>query len=298
MADDVQTPRSRGSLCGLALILLGAWAGLAPFAGPSLRFGFTPDRAWAYTSGRLYLSALPGVIVLLAGLIVAMTRSRSFGGFCAFVAALGGVWLIAGAALVKLLPASQAASITVGTPIRASASAQVLTGLAFFTGVGALIVFFAAVALGRFSITALKDYVGPAAEMGDGTGIVGAGAYQADQDPQTTQQFGQPQYTSQYPSGRDPFPPSQYPATEQYPAAGQYPATEQYPAAGQYPATEQYPQRDPFGLTRDTTVPGQYPQSPIPFPPAQYQGYRDQTLPESTTAIERPSGQDPAAPPA
>src|SRR5258705_7680991 len=147
MADDVQTPRSRGSLCGLALILLGAWAGLAPFAGPSLRFGFTPDRAWEFTSGRLYLSALPGAVVLLAGLIVAMTRNRPFGGFCAFVAALGGVWLIAGAALVKLLPASQAASITVGTPVRTGASAQVLTGLAFFTGVGALIVFFSA---GRF----------------------------------------------------------------------------------------------------------------------------------------------------
>src|SRR5260221_241804 len=96
MADDVQTPRSRGSLCGLALILLGAWAGLAPFAGPSLRFGFTPDRAWAYTSGRLYLSALPGAVVLLAGLIVAMTRNRSFGGICAFVAGPGGGWPVRG----------------------------------------------------------------------------------------------------------------------------------------------------------------------------------------------------------
>src|SRR5216683_2824486 len=272
MADDVQTPRSRGSLCGLALILVGAWAGLAPFVGPSLRFGFTPDRAWAYTSGRLYLSALPGAVVLLAGLIVAMTRNRSFGGFCAFVAALGGVWLIAGAALVKLLPASQAASITVGTPIRTGASAQVLTGLAFFTGVGALIVFFAAVALGRFSITALKDYVGPTADVGDGAGIAGLGAYQAGQDT-TAQQYGQPQYASQYPSGRDPFPTSQYPA-----------------AAGQYR------QQGPFGLTSDVTAPGQYPQSPSPFPPAQYPGYPDQTLPESTTAIERPSGQDPAEP--
>src|SRR5260221_8020204 len=140
MADDVQTPRSRGSLCGLALILLGAWGGLAPCAGPAVRFGFTPDRAWAYTSGRLYLSALPGAVVLLAGLIVAMTRNRSFGGFCAFVAALGRVWLIAGAALVKLLPASQAASITVGTPIWTGASPQVLARLAFFSWVVALVV--------------------------------------------------------------------------------------------------------------------------------------------------------------
>jgi hypothetical protein len=291
MADDVRTPRSRGSLCGLALILLGAWAGLAPFVGPSLRFGFTPDRAWEYTAGRLYLSALPGAIVLLAGLIVAMTRSRSFGGFCAFVAALGGVWLIAGAALVKLLSASQAAAIKVGAPIAASASAQVLTGLAFFTVAGALIVFFAAIALGRFSMTALADYVGPAGDSGDGTGIAGVGAYQAAGLDTSAQQFGQPQYASQYPSGRDPFLPSQYAATEQYPAAaGQYQATEQYPVAGQYQ------QQGPFGLTSDPTVPGQQQQSASPFPPAQYPGYPSQTSPESTTAVERPSGQDPGAP--
>src|SRR5258708_37521661 len=175
-----------------------------------------------------------------------MTRNRPFGGFCAFVAALGGVWLIAGAALVKLLPASQAASITVGTPIRTGASAQVLTGLAFFTGVGALIVFFAAVALGRFSITALKDYVGPTAGVGDGAGIAGLGAYQAGQDT-TAQQYGQPQYAAQYPSGRDPFPTSQYPA-----AAGQYPATQQYPAPGPHR------QHGPVGLHNDLTTPPHY----------------------------------------
>ena len=39
MADGVRTPRSRGSLCGLALLLLGGWGGVAPFAGPSFGFG-------------------------------------------------------------------------------------------------------------------------------------------------------------------------------------------------------------------------------------------------------------------
>src|SRR5258706_6995885 len=132
MADDVQTPRNRGSLCGLALILLGAWAGLAPFAGPSLRFGFTPDRAWEYTSGRLYLSALPGAVVLLAGLIVAMTRNRPFGGLCAFLAALGCVLLLASPALGKLRPANQAGSITGCRPIRNGACAPGLTRPAVF----------------------------------------------------------------------------------------------------------------------------------------------------------------------
>jgi len=34
MAEGVRTPRSRGGLSGLALILLGAWGGIAPYAGP------------------------------------------------------------------------------------------------------------------------------------------------------------------------------------------------------------------------------------------------------------------------
>ena len=38
MAEGVRTPRSRGGLSGLALILLGAWGGIAPYAGPSLGF--------------------------------------------------------------------------------------------------------------------------------------------------------------------------------------------------------------------------------------------------------------------
>src|SRR5262245_3332879 len=168
MADGVQTSRSRGSMCGLALILLGGWGGVAPFAGPSVGFGFTPDRAWESTSGRLFLSAIPGAVVLVAGLIVALTRSRGFGGFCAFIAALGGAWFIAGAAVIRLLPGNRAASIHTGSPLGTSASIHTLTSLALFAGVGTLIVFFAALALGRFSLAAFKDYDGLAVDSSNG----------------------------------------------------------------------------------------------------------------------------------
>ena len=39
--------------CGVLLILLGLWGGLAPFVGPYVHFGFTPDATWHYDSGRL-----------------------------------------------------------------------------------------------------------------------------------------------------------------------------------------------------------------------------------------------------
>jgi hypothetical protein len=304
MAYDMRTPRSRGSLCGLVLIVLGGWAGVAPFAGPSFGFGFTPDQAWHATDGRLYLSALPGAIVLLAGLIITLTRSRSFGGFCAFVAAVAGAWLIAGASLIRLLPASQVASITTGNPMGTSTSVRILTQMAFFTGAGALIVFFAALVLGRFSITALKDYGGPATETGEGVagagaGAAGYGALQAGQDTTTPYAGGQ-LHLSQYTSGQDPFQTGQYQAGTQYPpATEQYPpATEQYPPATEnYPqATAQYPARDstqgPFGLTQDWPASGLGSQRS--FPPAPYPGYpgaSGQTTPESTTAVERPPGQ-------
>jgi len=299
MADGVRTPRSRGTLSGLALMLLGGWGAVAPFAGPVFGFGYTPDRAWAYTSGRLYLSAVPGAVVLLAGLIVAVTRSRGLGGFCAFVAALGGAWFIVGAEMVGLLPASTAGSISTGTPLGAGAHTVILTNLALFTGAGALIVFFAALALGRFSIAAYRDYNGGAVQDVDVAGLAGIGgaatygSYQPAQEVQQPYQAGQ-----QYPA-TDPFPPEHYTSpTEQYPPAGHFPGTEHYQATEQYPPAGQqyqqpgYPQHDPFGLTQESPG-GQYPRSQSPFPPVAFPGHPEQpTTPESTAAPERPPGQD------
>jgi hypothetical protein len=281
MGSDVRTPRSRGALSGLMLVLLGAWGGIAPFAGPAFGFGYRPDQAWTYTSGRVFLSAVPGAVVALSGLVVLVTRSRWLGGFCAFVAALGGAWFVAGQALIQLLPASMGAtSVRTGAPLAATASRTVLTSLACFTGVGAVIVFFAAVALGRFSVTALRDQLeieevagdpGLAATTGAGFGASGAGMPAAGlaTQPYVPGQSGYaPQYPDQYAAhpgngypSQSPFPPAVNPfatAADQYPtAADQYPvapdpyptgpdpfpaASGQYPiAADQYPATSQYP---------------------------------------------------------
>jgi hypothetical protein len=275
MADGMRIPRSRGSLCGLALVLLGGWAGVAPLAGPSLRFGFTPDKAWDLTHGRLYLSVLPGAVVLVAGLIVLVTRSRAVGGFCAFIAALGGVWLIAGASLVRLLPAGQAASITTGVPLGTGTSRIIVTGLTFYAGVGALIVFCAALALGRFSIVAHKDQARLAPDLDDAAGV-GALSYSAFADQQ-----GQ--------TGQTPYAPGQTPdfsAPSQYPP--QYPAGHDSFPAGQYGAPPgQYPPHDPFGLTQDV-----YPTSQAPFPPAPnpFPAGQDPTA-ATQTGLQPPYGQ-------
>jgi hypothetical protein len=92
MAGVARVPRSRGGVSGVLLILLGAWGGLAPFVGPYFRFAYTPDKAWAYTSGRLWLSIVPGAAALLGGLLVVSASHRGVGGTGAFLAALGGAW--------------------------------------------------------------------------------------------------------------------------------------------------------------------------------------------------------------
>ena len=83
----LRVPRSRGVLSGVLLILLGAWGALVPFVGPYFQYAYTPDHAWTYTTGRLWLSILPGAATVLGGLIVLISASRPLAHFGAWLAA-------------------------------------------------------------------------------------------------------------------------------------------------------------------------------------------------------------------
>lgn len=159
MNDVVSIPRSRGAVCGVLLILLGVWGGLAPFVGHYLHFGFTPDKAWGWTSGRLYLSLIPGAAALLGGLMVLVTRNRAVGISGGVLSALGGVWLVAGDGIVTDVLKNH--GISVGTPLQSAnltaALQSFLEKAGLFFGLGALIMFVAALAIGRFSMLAAKD---------------------------------------------------------------------------------------------------------------------------------------------
>ena len=60
----------RGRVIGFLLMVLGAWGALVPFVGPYFGYAYTPDQVWVYTSGRLWLSILPGAAVFLGGLLL------------------------------------------------------------------------------------------------------------------------------------------------------------------------------------------------------------------------------------
>jgi hypothetical protein len=160
MNSEVSIRRSRGAVSGLVLILLGLWGGLAPFIGSYIHFGYTPDQAWHYTTGRLYFSLIPGAVTLLGGLMVAVTRNRVLGVIGGLLAALSGVWFIVGTGV-----ASHVLKLTlgsVGLPFGASSGTpltlkEYLETLALFTGLGAAITFFGALACGRTSLVAASD---------------------------------------------------------------------------------------------------------------------------------------------
>jgi hypothetical protein len=271
MNDQVTIRRSRGAVSGVALILLGLWGGLAPFVGPYFHFGYTPDHAWAYTTGRIVFSAAPGAAAVLGGLLVALTRSRWLGVAGGLLAALGGLWFIVGAGVTFYL--LKRTSIGVGSPLGTPAGSgysvkMYLEVLGLFGAVGALIIFFGALACGRLSMISVRDL-----------DTTDQGYY--SQYPAATPAPGEP--AGQVPTASGQFPPaSEFPADTEFPAASPYPATAtdtfpgtagNYPtAAGQFPAanTGPFPRPNTGPFTRPPTPPTAappFPDAPNPFSP-------------------------------
>lgn len=154
MAGMLRVPRTRGALSGLLLVLLGAWGGLVPFVGPYFGFAYTPGNAWHYSTGRLWLEILPAAAAVLGGLILLLAAYRPAALFGATLSALAGAWFVVGTVLLPLWLAGSAA--TAGTPAGGPIH-QVAEQIAFFPGVGAAIVFFAALAFGRLSAVTVRD---------------------------------------------------------------------------------------------------------------------------------------------
>jgi MFS family permease len=145
--------RSRGVLSGLLLVLLGIWGALVPFVGPYFHYAYTPDKAWTYTSGRLWLEILPGAAAALGGLIVLASAYRPSAHFGAWLAALSGAWFALGGLIG---PTWIGMHMVPGTPVGGTAT-RAPEQIGFFTGLGIAIVLLAAMAVGRFSVISVSD---------------------------------------------------------------------------------------------------------------------------------------------
>ncbi|MGV0717899.1 hypothetical protein ABQE93_21095 [Mycolicibacterium sp. XJ662] len=145
-------PRSRGAASGLLLILLGAWGALIPFIGPLFNFAFSPDQAWTWTTGRGWLQVLPGVVTVIGGLLLLVSRNRATAMLGGWLAVAGGAWFVIGRAFAGPLAIGDA-----GVPVAATEAKRVALELTYFYGLGALIVFLGAAALGRISVRSVRD---------------------------------------------------------------------------------------------------------------------------------------------
>jgi hypothetical protein len=145
--------RSRGALSGFLLLLLGLWGALIPFLGPYFDYAYTPATTWTWTAGRFWLEVLPGLAAALAGLILMATANRSIGVFAGWLAALAGGWFVVGPVLGRLWDGAEGAA---GTPVGGTGR-QVWEQIGFFSGLGAVILFLGALALGRFTVTSIRD---------------------------------------------------------------------------------------------------------------------------------------------
>ena len=152
MAGMLRVPRSRGALNGVLLVLLGLWGGLIAFVGPYFHYAYTPDQGFTYTTGRLWLEILPAAGTVVGGLILGGTASRPVAIFGAWLAALSGAWFTLGALLSSLWHTGGSAGQPVGDNLH-----RVVEQIGFFTGLGIVIVFLAAVALGRFTVIGARE---------------------------------------------------------------------------------------------------------------------------------------------
>jgi hypothetical protein len=144
----------RGRVLGVLLMLLGAWGAVVPFAGPYFGYAYTPDKVWVYTSGRLWLSILPGAAAFFGGLLV--TASDRVAATGAFLAVLGGVWFVIGQPVTAFALASRApapgSAVASNGAFFGPATMRFLEQLGFFYGLGVVILFFAAVSLGELVV--------------------------------------------------------------------------------------------------------------------------------------------------
>lgn len=174
-------PRSRGAVTGLLLVILGVWGALIPFVGPNFDFAYTPGQAW--TAARLWLEVLPGVATALGGLLLIAARSRGPAMLGGWLAALGGTWFVVGTAFAPILRIG-----SVGDPVGASNAKRAVVQIAYFSGLGALIIFLSGAVLSRLMVRLARDVQSvPSAQPVEArseqqyTGLV-----EPDRDPQQT----------------------------------------------------------------------------------------------------------------
>lgn len=85
---------------GMMTLLVGAWAGIAVFAGPAFGWNADGPGAWTWDLVRAVVHAVPGIAAVLAGFLMIAGapgwRGRSEATLGGLIAVLSGAWLVIG----------------------------------------------------------------------------------------------------------------------------------------------------------------------------------------------------------
>jgi hypothetical protein len=139
--------RSTGAVSGGLIALLGIWGALIPFVGPYFDYSFGPNTSWHYSMDRLWLSILPGIVAMLAGISLCAASTRIAGVIAGWLAIVAGAWFAIGPAVSLRWEHGLG---PIGRPLGDS-TRQTLELVGYFHGLGALIIALGAFAIGRFS---------------------------------------------------------------------------------------------------------------------------------------------------
>ena len=124
------------AIAGVLIVVLGTFGLIIPFVGPLFDFGMGPEPAWVLTMSRLVRHVIPGVVVILGGL---MLFSRATRGLGVALTVIGGTWFTLAPVVLG--------RVSEGPP----ALIDMLRPLAYHYGTGLLITALAAFALGRMT---------------------------------------------------------------------------------------------------------------------------------------------------
>jgi hypothetical protein len=149
----MRVARTRGAVGGVVIALLGLWGALIPFVGPSFSYVVGPDQSWHWTAGRFWLSVLPGIVAIVGGLLLATSARRPTASFGALLGVAAGAWFVVGPTVSELWNHG----VSQAGVAHGAKGVRVLEQLGYFSALGALILYFAAAALGRLSVRSVRD---------------------------------------------------------------------------------------------------------------------------------------------
>ncbi|WP_293236373.1 hypothetical protein [Mycolicibacterium sp.] len=144
--------RSRGAASGILVILLGLWGALVPFVGPAFDFAYDPDQGSAWSAARGWLEVLPGVVAVIGGLLLLRSRNRATAVLGGWLSVVAGAWFVVGRVMATTLTIGE-----IGRPVAGTDTKAAWLELTYFHGLGAVIVFLGAIALGRVSVRSVRD---------------------------------------------------------------------------------------------------------------------------------------------